>query len=159
MAWQVMDQWRLGQHDNTDGNGLIDMETPAGNLAICQMNGSPPNQNTGVFFSTVASNECTGTNYPGPRGQTLGNPTVTLDGSGNLKIDADDPATISQSASGIDEGNASARADYALLIHNTGVDATSRMIAYHVYSTPRGNVGQDFQVQLDATDGLMVQAR
>jgi len=147
--WNLYDKFREG---NFDGNA-INFETPGGNgLKIALVTSTyTPDQNLHDFFDDI-TNEVSGTNYTAG-GNVCANGAATVDGSGNVKVDADDPATWSQSGTGF------SNARRAILYHDTGTAATSRLIAYSdAFSADKGNVDGDFTITLDSA-GIFTSAR
>lgn len=144
MAWVVYDNFKLKQ---LNGNG-IDLDDPAVTLKIALVTNSyVPNTATHDFFDDVNANEVTGTNYTAG-GNAIASKTVTLS-AGVVTVDAADPATWVQSASGF------ANARYAILYQDTGGAAsTDPLIAHHNFGTDVGNTAGDLTLQL-AADGIL----
>ena len=145
--WNLYDKFREGQND---GNA-INLDTVLIHAAIVT-SAYTPNQNTHDFWDDVVANEVSGTNYTA-FGNACANPAITLAGSGNIKFDADDPATWLQHAAGFSNGRR------IVLFYNTTVATTSKLIAYSDdLGADRGNVVGDYAVQLDAA-GVWTSAR
>lgn len=154
MAWVIYDKVRLAALDPTTGAG-VDFENDT--IKIAQLKTAyTPAQATDEFWSDILANQCSGTNYPAG-GQSV-TPTCEIDAAGLITFDVSDPGTMTQNAGGIDETTPSLAAVHAVIYQDTGVTTTSRLIAYHTYAADRGNVGQDFAVQID-TAGVFTQAR
>ena len=98
------------------------------------------------FFSDVSANEVSGTNYTAG-GNEAATKTVTV-ASGTVTVDAADPATWAQSATGF------SNARYAILYKDTGTTTTSPLIAYHDFGSDVGNTTGDLTVSFDATNGV-----
>jgi len=149
-TWTLADNGRLRQ---LNGGGL-DFDTPGGNgFKIALVTSAyTPNQNTHDFWDDASANEVSGTGYTAG-GNVLNNPSVSMDGSGNITIDGDDPATWAQDAAGF------TNARRAVLIRDTGVAATSEIVAYSDdFGADRGNVAGPYSIQLDAA-GIITSAR
>lgn len=86
------------------------------------------------FWSEVLAYEVSGVNYTAG-GNLCANPTVVMDGAGLITVDAGDPNVWTQDiAGGFDN------ADRAVLYGDTGVAATSPLIAYgEPFALDRGN--------------------
>lgn len=146
-SWNAYDIFRRKQLGGI--TGTIDLTGVTMKCALVAA-GYTPNQNTHDFFDDI-TNEVTGTGYTAG-GNTVANVTVSLDGSGNITIDGDDPATWTQDAAGF------STAVRAVLYADSGVAATSALIAYSGTFTAGGNVAGPFSIQLDAS-GIMTSAR
>ncbi len=149
IATNIFDQLRLNQLESAD----VNFETPSNNGLYMALvtSGYTPNQNTHDFWNDASGSEVSGNNYTAG-GNALANPTVTMDGAGLVTVDADDPATWSEDASGF------SNARRAVIYHDTGVDSTSRLILYsNDFGADQGNVGADLTIALGAS--LFTQAR
>ena len=107
-----------------------------------------PNRAADIYFDDSGANdpvdeEVTGTNYT-QGGNAVANPAVTVAGN-VITWDAEDPTTWSQSVAGF------STARYAILYKDSGTDTTANLIAYHDFTTDKGNVAGDLSIQLDAT--------
>jgi len=139
MAWNLYDNTRLGQYE---GNTL-NYETLTTIKAAIVTSVYSVDQNTHDFFDDI-TNEVTGTNYTAG-GNVVANMTVTMNASGLVTIDGDDPTTWAQHASGFSNGRR------AILYNDTGTASTSRLIAFSDdFGADKGNVSGDFSIQLDA---------
>lgn len=146
--WVLYDNFRLKQ---ARGNGAINLESLDVYCAL--VTGSyTPNQNTHDFFDDI-TNEATGTGYTAG-GNLVDNVLGTMDGSGNVKIDGDDPAAWAQDAGGF---SAARRA--ILYVKRGGAASADELIAYSEdFGADKGNVDGDFSIQLDAA-GIFTSAR
>ena len=152
MAWNLYDIFRHKQVANN--SEAIDLNTPGGNgIKIALVTSAySPNQNTHDFWDDVSANEVSGTNYTAG-GNVCANPGTSLDGSGNVVFDADDPATWSADGSGF------SNARRAIMYRDTGTGSTSQLIAYSDdFGADKGNVGGDFSIALAAA-GILIAAR
>lgn len=112
-----------------------------------------PNQNTHDFEDDLGANEVSGTNYTAG-GNTLANPVVSLDGSGNVSIDFDDPATWAQHATGFSNGRRA-----IIYVDRGGAASANELIGYtNDFGADKGNVDGDFSVTINAS-GLFTSAR
>jgi hypothetical protein len=111
-----------------------------------------PNQNTHDFRDDV-TNEVSGSNYTAG-GNACANPVVSMDGSGNVTVDFDDPATWSQHASGFSNGRR-----VVFYIARGGASSADELIGYSADpGADFGNVAGDLTVQLSAS-GLITGGR
>jgi len=140
MAWQAYDNYKLKLFNQVDA---IDHDDAGTTIKIALLtNVHTIDLVNDDFWADVVAEEVSGTNYT-----TLGNviSTKTLGVAGNvITWDADDPATWAQSGAGF------SNARYAVLFKDTGVAATSPLIAIHDFTTDQGNVAGDLTIQLDA---------
>lgn len=112
-----------------------------------------PNQNTHDFRDDLGATEVSGTGYTAG-GNTLATPVVSLDGSGNVAVDFDDPATWSQNASGFSNGRRA-----VIYVARGGASSADELIAYtDDFGADKGNVDGDFSVTVNAS-GLFTSAR
>lgn len=146
MALNIYDNWRLFLCEAS----AFDWESPTALKLSIHTSSYSPNQNTHDYWNDV-TNEVSGTNYSSG-GIALANPTATLDGSGNVDLDADDPSVISQSGAGFSNGR-------IIVAHDdTGTTSTSTLVAYEDNGSDFGNVAGDLTITLNAT-GLIRSAR
>lgn len=112
-----------------------------------------PNQNTHDFRDDLGATEVSGTGYTSG-GNTLANPVVSLDGSGNVTVDFDDPATWSQNASGFTDGRRA-----VIYVARGGASSADELIGYtDDFGADKGNVDGDFSIAINAS-GLYTSAR
>lgn len=149
MATATFNLYDIFRRKLFDG-GAIDLDAVTVKAALVT-SAYTPNQNTHDFWDDVSANEVSGTNYVAG-GNTLATGTVTLDGSGNVKVDFNDPAVWSESATGF------SNADRVIIYRDTGVGSTSELIGYSNSFGPAGNTTGDFTVTLNAA-GLITSAR
>jgi len=95
----------------------------SGTLKMLFFSAFTPDQNADQYISDFvpATNEFSGTGYAR---LTLANVTFTMDASGNVKFDADDPSTTAQNASGDSDGRR------VVIAYDTGTDATSEVVCF-----------------------------
>jgi hypothetical protein len=149
VTFNLYDKFREGSFD---GNA-VDFESPGGNGIKCALvTGTyTPDQNAHDFFDDI-TNEVSGTNYTAG-GNVMSNGAVTVDGSGNVTVDLDDPATWTQDASGF------SNARRAIIYHDTGTASSSRLIGYsNDFGSDQGNDSGDFSISVNAS-GLLTSAR
>lgn len=145
MAWLIVDPFR--EH-RVDPSGAA----VTGTLKCALLESFSPNLNTAEFWDDISSNEVSGAGYTAG-GNECANPGVTLDGSGNVTFDADDPAQWDE-----EEGGFSA-ARRAVLYYDTGTPSTSRLVAISEdFGADKGNADGDFAIEFDE-DGIIVSAR
>ena len=99
------------------------------------------------FLADATLTEVSGTNYTAG-GETLANQTVT-ESAGTVTFDADD-IVIAESAGGF------SNARYAVLIKDTGVAATSPIIASSDLGSDKGNTGGDLTFSWNASGILTI---
>jgi len=148
VTFNLYDNFRLRQQNGLD----IDLDLPGGNgLKMMLVLGTyTPLQNTHVFMSDLvpATHEVSGTGYAAG-GNLCASPTVTLEGDGDVILDADDPATWAESVGGF---TAARRA--ILYRDDVGGDALSVLIGFsNDFGSDQGNVDGTFDVDFDATEG------
>ena len=98
-----------------------------------------PNQDTDIFFSS-ATNEATGTGYTAG-GATLGTKTLTYTAGTNvIAFDAADTVWTTSTIT----------ARYAVIYKDTGVAATSPLIAYVDFGVDESSTAADFTIAWDA---------
>ena len=111
------------------------------------------NQNTHDFRDDLGATEVSGTNYTAG-GNTLANPVVSLDGSGGVAVDFDDPAVWSQHASGFTNGRR-----FVVYVARGGASTADELIGYSDdFGADKGNVDGNFSMTLNAS-GLFTSAR
>lgn len=113
------------------------------------------NQNTHDFVNDLGATEVTGTNYTAG-GKTLANVAVTMDGSGNVKVDADDPAApyAAQNATGFTNARRA-------ILYNArgGASSADELIGFSAdFGVDGSNVLADFPLIINVA-GLFVGAR
>jgi hypothetical protein len=134
------------------GNGAVNLSSVTVKCMIVT-GGYTPNQNTHDFRDDLGANEVSGSNYVS-LGNTLANPVVALDGSGNVSVDFDDPATWSQHASGFSNGRRA-----IVFVSRGGASSADELIGYtNDFGADKGNVDGDFSVAVNAS-GLFTGAR
>lgn len=148
-ALNLYDVFRRKQ---VSGNGAVNLSS----LTLKMMfvtSAYTPNQNTHDFRDDLGATEVTGTGYTAG-GNTLSTVTVNLDGSGNVVIDANDPATWTQNAAGF------ANARRAIIyIARGGASNADELVAYSAdFGSDIGNVAADLTITLNAA-GLITSAR
>lgn len=146
MAWNLYDLRRKYSHDPASA-------AIAGTLKMAVVTGIyTPDINLHEFWSSVVANEVAGTGYTAG-GNACANPLVTMDVSGNVTFDADDPAAWAVNAAGFSNGRR------FILFWDTGVAATSRLHAYSDdFGADKGNVAGEFAGAMDPL-GIHTQAR
>lgn len=149
VTFNLYDKYREG---NADGNA-VNIETPGGNgikIALVTSTYSV-NQNLHDFFNDI-TNEVSGTGYTAG-GNVCANGAVTVDGSGLVTVDADDPATWTQNGAGF------TNAQRAILYHDTGVSTTSRLIGFsNLFASAVSQQDGDVSVAFSAS-GIYTSAR
>lgn len=122
----------------------------SGTLKLAHLTAITPNQNTDQYVSDFVANEVSGTGYSR---LALATPTHTMDASGNITFDADDPAQIAQSGAGFSNGRR------VLIEFDTGTDSTSSVVGYSDDAgADYGNVAGTLDVALNAS-GIWTSAR
>lgn len=144
ITFNLYDEWRELLANPASG-------AVSGTLKVAVVTGSyTPNQNTHDFWDDVSANEVSGTGYAAA---ALATPTVTMDGSGNIKFDADDPTPWSQNGAGFTNGRR------YILYYDTTVGSTSRLVGYsNDAGADFGNVAGDLTLTLNAA-GIYTSAR
>lgn len=141
ITFNLFDQYRDIVADPTRAVAI------AGTLKLAIFKAFTPDQNLHDFYNDLvaATNQVAGTNYTAG-GNACTSPTWTgPDGAGLLTYDATDPAVWSQSAGGFANGRR------AILYYDTGVDTTSRLVAYSDdFGADAGNVAGDLLVSFNA---------
>lgn len=134
------------------GSGQVDLAGVTLKVMLVTA-GYTVNQNTHDFVNDLGATEVTGTNYTAG-GKTLANVAVTMDGSGNVKVDADDPSVWAQDAGGFTNARRA-----ILRASRGGASSADELIGYSAYFGVDGsNVLADFPLTIAAT-GLFVGAR
>lgn len=145
----LCDQHRLRQ---AGGVGAVDLVTSLTVFCMIVTSSYTVNQNTHDFRDDLGANEVTGTGYTS-LGNLCDNPTATVDGSGNVSVNFDDPATWSYDAAGFTDG------DRAIFyVKRGGASTADELIAYSNTMGGVGNGNGDFTVQINAS-GLYTSAR
>jgi hypothetical protein len=142
----LYDQYRK----NNFNGGAVDFDTDTIKCAIVTASYTP-DQNLHDFWDDANSNEVSGTGYTAG-GNLMDNGVVSVDGSGNVTVDLDDPSTWAQDASGFNDGR------YAIVYKDTATASTSPLIGYGDLGSNKGNVDGDFSVAVNAS-GLITSAR
>lgn len=149
VTFNLYDKFRQKQ---ASGNGAVNLESLTLKAMVVTA-GYTVNQNTHDFADDLGANEVTGDNYTAG-GNTLANPVVSLDGSGNVTVDFDDPATWSQHATGFSNGRR-----FILYIDRGGASSADELVGYSDdFGADKGNVDGDFSMQVNAS-GLYTSAR
>lgn len=141
MAWVVYDSYIESMCDLADTVDWNDNSTTTVKIALVTSSYTP-NRATHDFWDDVSANEVSGTNYTAG-GNEVANKTVSV-ASNTVTVDANDPATWSQSATGFNN------ARYAILYKDTGTASTSPLVAYADMGSDKGNVDGDFSIELDS---------
>ena len=141
MAWVLFDNFRLKMMDGNALNFAAAGDTLKVSIHTVTYT---PVQATDDFHDD-ATNEVTGTNYTAG-GDTLASKTLVL-ASGTVTFDAADSSFL-QSAGGFANGR------HLILYDDTGVEATSKLIAFHTEGSDFGNVAGDLTLEYDA-NGLI----
>jgi len=115
--------------------------------------GYTPNQNTHDFRDDLGATEVSGTGYTAG-GNALATVTATLDGSGNITIDANDPATWAQNAGGFSNARRA-----VIYVARGGASSADELVAYSAdFGSDLGNASADLTITLNAS-GLITSAR
>ena len=132
------------------GSGSVDLTTLVVKIMLVTA-AYTPNQNTHDFRDDLGATEVTGTNYAA---KTLATVTSTMDGSGNITIDANDPSVFAQSASGFSNARRA-----IVFIARGGAASADELVAYsNDFGADLGNVAADLTLTLSAS-GLITSAR
>lgn len=145
----LYDEFRRKQASGSGGVNLV-----SGTVKLMLVTGSyTPNQNTHDFRDDLGATEVSGTGYTAG-GNTIGTITATKDGSGNVTIDGNDPATWAQNAGGF------ANARRAIIYFSRGGAASAdELIAYSDdFGADTGNVSASLTITLSAL-GLITSSR
>jgi hypothetical protein len=145
----LYDSFRLKQ---AGGNGAVNLTSLTVKMML--VTGSyTPNQNTHDFADDLGANEVSGTGYTAG-GNTLSTVTATMDGSGNVTIDANDPATWAQNAGGFTNARRA-----IIYIDRGGASSADELIAYSDnFGADVGNVAASLTITLNAA-GIITSAR
>lgn len=134
------------------GNGGVNLTTVTVKLMLVT-SAYTPNQNTHDFRDDLGATEVSGTGYTAG-GNTLSTVTVSLDGSGNVTIDANDPAAWAQSAGGFTNGRRA-----IIYVSRGGASSADELIAYSDdFGADLGNAAASLTLTLNAL-GLITSAR
>jgi hypothetical protein len=148
----TLNLYDIFRRKQASGTGAVDLSALTVKCMIVTGTYSP-NQNTHDFADDLGANEVSGTNYAAG-GNTLANPVVALDGSGNVSVDFDDPATWAQHASGFNDGRRA-----IIYVDRGGAASADELIGYtDDFGAAKGNVDGDFSVTINAS-GLFTSAR
>jgi len=142
MAWVLYGKYKENLFTQANPVDFDDNATTTVKIALVT-NSYAPNVDTHDFWDDASANEVSGTNYTAG-GNVVANKSVSVPSSGVVTIDADDPATWAQSASGF------TNARYAILYKDTGNSGQSPLVAYYNMTTDRNNTDGDFALSLDA---------
>jgi hypothetical protein len=148
-ALNLYDVFRRKQ---TSGNGAVNLTTST--IKMMLVTGAySPNQNTHDFRDDLGATEVSGTGYTAG-GNVLSTVTVSMDGSGNVTIDANDPATWSQDVGGFTNARRA-----IIYVARGGAASADELIAYsNDFGADIGNAAADLTVLLNAS-GLITSAR
>lgn len=134
------------------GSGAVDLTTLTLKMMLTTA-AYTPNQNTDDFRNDLGATEVSGTGYTAG-GNALSTVLVTMDGSGNIKIDANDPATWASNAAGFSNARRA-----VVYIARGGAASADELVAYSAdFGADSGNVAGDFTITLSA-NGLITSAR
>jgi hypothetical protein len=148
----TLNLYDIFRRKQASGTGAVDLSALTVKCMIVTGTYSP-NQNTHDFADDLGANEVSGSNYTAG-GNTLANPVVALDGSGNVSVDFDDPATWAQHASGFSNGRRA-----IVYVDRGGAASADELIGYtNDFGADKGNVDGDFSVTVNAS-GLFTSAR
>lgn len=148
-ALNLYDVFRRKQ---ASGNGAVNLTTTPLKLMLVT-SAYIPNQNTHDFRDDLGATEVSGTGYTAG-GATLATVTVNMDGSGNVTIDANDPATWSQAAGGFTNARRA-----VVYMARGGVSSADELVAYSAdFGSDVGNAAADLTITLSAS-GLITSAR
>ena len=143
--WLICDTFREHRMDRTSGAVTGDPKIALVTAAYTF------DQNTHEFFDDI-TNEVSGTGYTAG-GNAVANFGISMNASGLVTIDSDDPATWLEDAGGF------SNARRAVLYFDTGTAGTSRLVAVSEdFGSDRGNADGDFAIELDA-DGIITSVR
>ena len=138
-TWTLYDKFKEGQFDAT----AINLESGAATIKIALVSSLYTPDAAHDYFNDI-TNEVSGTNYTAG-GNSCALPIVSLT-AGVVSFSTSSPAIWAQSATGF------SNARRAILYQDTGVAATSKLIAYSAaFAADRDNVSQGFQITLGAT--------
>jgi hypothetical protein len=152
VAAVTLNLYDVFRRKQASGNGAVNLTSLTVKCMIVT-SGYSPNQNTHDFRDDLGATEVSGTNYSAG-GNTLANPVVALDGSGNVSVDFDDPATWAQSGAGFSNGRRA-----IVYIARGGASSADELVGYSDdFGADKGNVDGDFSVAVNAS-GLFTSAR
>lgn len=141
--WNLYDTFRKKQIAG-DSASVLDLDTLTLKCMVVT-SGYTPNQNTHDFRDDLGATEVSGTNYTAG-GNTLGSVTITMNGSGLVTVDSNDPAAWTAHASGFSNGRRA-----IIYVARGGASTADELIAYSDdFGADKGNVGGDFSIVLDA---------
>ena len=142
-TWVGYELWLEAQADGNLTNTPVDFDADTIRVALVTSSYTPSQAHN--YFDDVSANEVSGTNYTAD-GAAVATKTVGL-AANTVTFDGDD-ITWSQHAGGF------SNARYAILQKDSGVAATSPLIAYADMGADKGNVDGDLTLQFAAT-GIM----
>jgi len=149
VTFNLYDKFRQKQ---ASGNGAVNLTTLT-LKAMVVTSGYTPNQNTHDFRDDLGATEVSGTGYTAG-GNTLANVTDSVDGSGGVTVDADDPAVWAQDGAGFSTGRR-----FVLYIARGGASSADELVGYSDdFGADKGNVEGDFSMTVNAS-GLFTSAR
>lgn len=138
-TWTLYDKFKEGQFDAT----AINLEDGTATIKIALVTSAYTPSAAHDYFNDI-TNEVSGTNYTAG-GNACATPIVSL-ASSIVSFSVASPAAWAQSGTGFTD------ARRAILYQDTGVAATSKLIAYSAaFAADRNNVSQAFQITLAAT--------
>lgn len=148
----VMNLYDNFRKKQVSGSGAVDLTTLTVKLML--VTGSyTPNQNTHDFRDDLGATEVSGTGYTAG-GNVISTITASLDGSGNVVIDGNDPATWAQNAGGFSTARRA-----ILYVARGGASSADELIAYSAdFGADIGNVAADLIITLSAS-GILTSAR
>ena len=154
VTFNLLDMMREDFFDETTVLDLEYAATPANDvLTMMVLNALTIDQNLDDLISSVATfTEVTESNYTAG-GNELADCAVTMDGSGLITVDATDPATWSQHATGFPDA-----VRVVIAMKNAGASSTWDLLGYSDAFTAAGNVAGDFSIAL-AAGGIFTCAR
>lgn len=149
VTFNLYDKFRQKQ---ISGEGGVDLN--ALTVKCLLVTGSyTPNQNTHDFEDDLGANEVSGTNYTAG-GNAMSNMVDTDDGSGNIDVDFDDPATWSESGAGFSNARRA-----IVYVDRGGASSANELIGYsNDFGSDQGNTTGDFTMAVNAS-GLYTSAR
>lgn len=149
VTFNLYDKFRQKQ---ASGNGAVDLSAVTVKAMVVTA-GYTPDQNLHDFRDDLGANEVSGSNYTAG-GNTLANPTDTVDGAGLVTVDFDNPAAWAQHASGFSNGRR-----FVLYVARGGASSADELIGYsNDFGADKGNVDGDFSMEVNAS-GLFTSAR
>jgi hypothetical protein len=134
------------------GSGAVDLTVLPVKMLLVTASYTP-NQNTHDFRDDLGATEVSGTGYTAG-GNVVSTITATVDGSGNVKVDGNDPATWSQNAAGFSNARRA-----VLYVARGGAATADELIAYSDnFGADTGNVAGDLSITL-SVNGIITSAR